>query len=59
MSLCGVGLVRVWAEGAVLSKSTGQNREESTACAAWVSERENKKNVKSNFEVILPLILQH
>lgn len=48
-------IVGVW-EGAVLSENTDQNREGCTKCVVWTLENENRRNVKSNFEVILPLI---
>lgn len=40
----------------MLSENTGQNREGCTKCVVWALENENRRNVKSNFEVILPLI---
>lgn len=54
--ILGHSTVRVQAEGAVLSKHIGQNREECNIFVVWASESENRRNVKSNFEVILPLI---
>lgn len=47
-------------KGVARSKNTGQNREECTICAVWAPESENRRNVKSNSEVTLPLtFLQH
>ena len=47
-------------KGVAQSKNTGQNREECTICVVWAPESEPRRNVKSNFEVTLPLIfLQH
>jgi hypothetical protein len=43
------------AEGVVLSKNTGQNRQYEIYIV-WASESENKRNRKSNFSVILLLI---
>lgn len=40
----------------MLSENTDQNREGCTKCVVWALENENRRNVKSNFEVILPLI---
>lgn len=39
----------------MLSKNTDQNRGECTKCVVWAPASENRRNVKANFEVILPL----
>lgn len=40
----------------MLSKNTDQNRGECPECVVWAPASENRRNVKANFEVILPLI---
>lgn len=37
-------------------ENTGQSTEKCTVCLVWTQESENKRDVKSNCEAILPLI---
>lgn len=37
-------------------ENTGQSREKCTVCLVWTQESDNKRDVKSNCEAILPLI---
>lgn len=40
----------------MLSENTDQNSGGCTKCVVWALENENRRDVKSNFGVILPLI---
>ena len=48
--------VRLLAEEVAQSKTTGQKRKECTLHVVWAPESEKRRNVKFNFEIILPLI---
>ena len=47
---------RLLTEEVAWSKTTGQNRKECTLRVVWAPETEKRRNVKFNFEIILPLI---